>query len=252
MAAVISLAQVKGGVGKSTTAAGLTLELAERGYQVRLVDADANHHSAEFGMGLPEDGNLSVVPKLNPDLAPGDHGQPQVNEQNLFAEIAAAEAVGVDVIIIDLPGVLSRVGLTAMMRSHLVIVPCRDSMMDARDAISTLSDIELARQSTGRHIEARGLMSAISPTIETSWERAIREQLTSNGLSMLNCAMVQREAFKDMLAAARHPAQISLDQYDPKRRKAKQIALSKAAENLAALGDEILGLLEALAEGKAA
>ena len=181
-----------------------------------------------------------------------DHAQAQISEKNLFGEIAAAESAGVDVIIIDLPGVLGRVGLTAMMRSHLVLVPCRDSQMDARDAISTLADIELARQSTCRHIEARGLMSAISPTIKTSWQKAIREQLTQGGLAILSCAMVQREAFKDMIATSCHPARISLDQYDSRRRKLKQAALAKAAENLSLLGDEVLGLLEAPAEGEAA
>src|SRR5688572_10537214 len=97
MAAVIALAQAKGGVGKTTAAVGLALELAERGYQVRLVDCDTNHHSAEFGM-VNQMPKLAVIPALNPDLSPSDHGQPQITEKNLYAEIARSEREGAEVI----------------------------------------------------------------------------------------------------------------------------------------------------------
>jgi len=244
MAAVIAFAQAKGGVGKTTAAIGLALELAERGYHVRLIDCDTNHHSAEFGMvnQMPE---LTVIPALNPDLSPSDHGQPQITEKNLYGEIARSEREGAEVILIDLPGVLSRVGLTAMMRAHLVVIPSRDSMMDARDAVSTLADIDLARQSTGRKIEARALMSAIPASIETKWARAVKEQLAQNGLVVMKVEVILREAFKDMMAAGTHPLRIDLEQYLQKDRRAKRAALEKSAENLAALADEILGILEA-------
>jgi cellulose biosynthesis protein BcsQ len=178
-------------------------------------------------------------------LSPSDHGQPQITEKNLYGEIARSEREGAEVILIDLPGVLSRVGLTAMMRAHLVVVPSRDSMMDARDAVSTLTDIDLARQSTGRKIEARALMSAIPASIETKWARAVKEQLAQNGLVVMKVEVILREAFKDMMAVGTHPLRIDLEQYLQKDRRAKRAALEKSAENLAAFADEILGILEA-------
>ena len=245
MAAIIALAQGKGGVGKTTSAVATALELAERGYRIRILDCDTNHHSARFGLVCQSDG-VTVVPELNPDLAASAPEQPQVTEKTLGAEIDRATADGCDAIIIDLPGILSRVGLVAMMRSHLVLVPVRDSMLDAEDAVSLLADVEVAQQTTGRRIEARAFFSDIAPGQETTWGKAVRDKLEDAGLPVFNVKLMHREAYKDMLAAGAHPARIDLDLYDPKRRRAKREALTAAADNIAALADEILAVLEAM------
>ncbi len=243
MAAIIAFAQAKGGAGKTTAAVGLSLELAERGYRVCLIDCDANHHAAQFGL-ISQAPGLIVLPPLSPQLAPNDHGQPQITEKTLYAEITRAEGTGTEVILIDLPGVLSRVGLTAMLRSHLVIIPIQASMLDARDAVSTLADVDLARQSTDRRIEARALMSCMKASVETTWGRKVKGELKRHGLPVLEVEMIEREVFKDCLAAGVHPLRIDLGLYRAKNQRAKKEAIAKAAENLAALADEVLALLE--------
>ena len=149
MARIISIANQKGGVGKTTTAINLAGSLAEQGQSVLCVDMDPQANLS-VGLGLNPrtivlsmanvliDTNVSlqdvVVPTQTPgiDVAPSDIDL-SATENQLFSSIgrehALREAMAVwaeeqyDFIIIDCPPTLGLLTINALVASDSVIIP---------------------------------------------------------------------------------------------------------------------------------
>jgi chromosome partitioning protein len=149
VARIISIANQKGGVGKTTTAINLAGSLAEQGHSVLCVDMDPQGNLS-VGLGLNPrtivlsmanvliDTNVSlqdvVVPTQTPgiDVAPSDIDL-SATENQLFSSIgrehALREAMAVwaeeqyDFIIIDCPPTLGLLTINALVASDSVIIP---------------------------------------------------------------------------------------------------------------------------------
>lgn len=63
-AKVIAIANLKGGVGKTTTALSLGAELTQRGYRILLVDADDNNQSLTQTIGVTESEKRKTLTNL--------------------------------------------------------------------------------------------------------------------------------------------------------------------------------------------
>jgi chromosome partitioning protein len=128
--AVVAIASHKGGVSKTTLAILLGAEFALDGYRVTVLDCDLNQHASAFGLKakLP---NFSVVP--------------DIGEKEVLKALRTAED-DKDIVLIDLPGGSSTLGLKAISRSHFVLVPMRPSLPDARDAMKTVAQIDDAEE----------------------------------------------------------------------------------------------------------
>ncbi|MFN8620893.1 MAG: AAA family ATPase [Chloroflexota bacterium] len=149
MARIISIANQKGGVGKTTTAINLGGSLAEQGYSVLCVDMDPQANLT-VGLGLnPRTIQRSMADVLvNPDVhardvilptqtagidvAPSDIDL-SATENQLFSAIgreqALREALGewatghYDFILIDCPPTLGLLTINALVASESVIIP---------------------------------------------------------------------------------------------------------------------------------
>ncbi len=145
---VLSVANQKGGVGKTTTSVNLSAAIAERGRRVLLVDFDAQAN-ATSGLGLEKTEGVSLYPVLLGQGAPEDFIRTTAvkrldvipAEVNLAgAEIEVARMDGYlhrlrdalrpliegnryDVVLIDCPPSLGILTMNALCASHGLIMP---------------------------------------------------------------------------------------------------------------------------------
>jgi len=139
MRRVISIAQRKGGVGKTTLAVCLAGELKARGSEVALVDSDpqasAVHWADPGHLGFPVD---EIV----------------LGERSVASWVQEVRQIRADVIVIDTAPVDRSLGAACAI-SDLVLVPCTPSGLDLDATIRTLEIVDAVR------VRSRGVPALI-------------------------------------------------------------------------------------------
>lgn len=217
MAAVVSIASAKGGCSKTTLAVGIGVELALEGYTVVVLDADLNQHATKFGekANVP---NFSVIG--------------EVNEGNILQHMKAAYQ-SADMILVDLPGGSSMVAVKALTKSHFVLIPTQHSLMDARDAMKTVAQVDDA-QELGRYPIPRALIwTRVMPGFESMAARRVREDMEKLEVPIFESVLNNRIAFQEMFLRGQVPRQFKPD--------------GSEAKNLHAITTELVAKLEEIA-----
>lgn len=191
MAATISVASAKGGVSKTTLSLLVACELALEGYHCVLLDADINQHCVAF-RAKSELERFEVVPN--------------VDEGNVLAALRKAGETA-DVVIVDLPGGSSTLALKALQRSNFVIIPTQKSLLDARDSMKTLAQVDDAQDLARAEIPRSLIWTRIESQIESRPDRHIRESLEAQGLTIFRTGLLNRAAFRAMHISGRVPRQ---------------------------------------------
>jgi chromosome partitioning protein len=120
----------KGGSGKSTLALHLAAEAAARGRKVLLLDLDPQ-------------GNLVGWAQRRGDLPPDVDA---IHVAKLKAELAAAKAEGVDLVLLDTAPNADRPSVQAAEAADLILVPCRPAQFDLDAIRATLATVRLTRR----------------------------------------------------------------------------------------------------------
>ena len=211
-------ASAKGGCSKTTLTVGIGVELALNGYTVIVLDADLNQHATKFGdkAKIP---NFTVIG--------------EINEGNILQQMRVAYEK-TDVILIDLPGGSSMVAVKALTKSHFVLIPAQHSILDARDAMKTVAQVDDA-QELGRYPIPRSLIwTRVMPSFESMAARRVRADMENINVPIFEQVLLNRAAFQEMFLRGQVPRQ-----FKPGGTEAK---------NMSAITAELVGRIERIAK----
>ena len=223
---IISLANPKGGSGKTTTALILATELAARGAEVAIIDADPEKWISQWSAlpGKPE--NIKII---------GDVTEDTIVDQ--LDEAAQTSAF----VIVDLEGTASLMVANAIGMSDLVLVPIQGSSMDARGGAKTVRLIRNQERLARRPILYSVVLTRTSAAITSRALRNVQEQLSASGIEVTQTAIVERAAFRDLFDYGG-----DLSSLDP----SSVSNIDKARINARDFAGEVVAKLKQLQEGQ--
>ena len=179
MSRIISVANQKGGVGKTTTAVNLSTVLAKKGKKVLLIDADPQGN-ASSGVGLDKECETSVYDVLindvemdktlietqiknlklcpsNIDLAGAEvELVSQISREQRLKEKLEVIKDEFDYIIIDCPPSLGLITLNAFTASNSVLIPVQCEYYALEGLGQLLNTINLVKKHLNKELEIEG------------------------------------------------------------------------------------------------
>ena len=180
---IISFANPKGGAGKTTSALLLASELASKGAQVAIIDADPEKWISGWGNLPGKPDNVIIYSDVTEDTIVD------------LMEDAAAKA---QFVIVDLEGTASLMVANAIGMSDLVLIPTQGASMDAKGAAKTIKLIRNQARMARRDIPHYVLMTRTSAAVTSRALKNVREQLDSAGINVLTASIVERAAYRDI------------------------------------------------------
>lgn len=199
MAAIISVVNQKGGVGKTTTAINVAAQLAER-KRVLLIDLDAQGN-ATGGLGFSKtDTTHSIYHLIRGDKGLKDIAQPteidnlkiicsDLNLSGSEVELADQRAreyklktalsgqSDFDIIIIDCPPSLGLLTINALTASTHVLIPVQTEYYAMEGLSQLLNTIKAVRQTTNPHLQLLGILLTMFDK-RTALSSQVRDETT--------------------------------------------------------------------------
>lgn len=182
---IISVANQKGGVGKTTTAINLGAALAEEGYNVLLVDLDPQGN-ASTGLGVePEDRKYTTYDLLlegaelgdvlkttavdglllapaTTDLSSADIEMMATEKRSFLLHDAlrqpAIDNYDLDFILIDCPPSLSLLTVNAMVASDSVLIPLQSEFFALEGLSQLMLTVREVRQTANPELRIEGVV----------------------------------------------------------------------------------------------
>lgn len=163
MLKVLTIANNKGGVGKSTCAAHLALEATKNGLKTLLIDLDPQQSLEKWWNKRVDE---------EPFLA-------EVKIEELVDDIKYVNSIGFDFCIIDTPRDLKESILAAIQVADLVLIPCKPTTPDLQAVGRTIAMVKKEKKQfiflltqvinrTSAALEATSILSEFGPVVPTT------------------------------------------------------------------------------------
>lgn len=221
---VIAFANPKGGAGKTTSALLLASELAAKGAQITIIDADPEKWISQWGALPGKPANVEIVS--------------EVSEDSIVDQIEEAAGRS-QFVVVDLEGTASLMVANAIGMADLVLIPTQGASMDAKGAAKTIRLVRNQERMARREIPHAVLLTRTSAAIASRALKNVRDQLDQAGIAVLATSIVERAAYRDILdygglLSALDSSQVS--------------NLDKAIDNAREFAGEVLSMLRSGAQ----
>lgn len=233
---VLSISNVKGGVGKTSTSAVLSAGLTRKGYRVLMIDSDPQTNLTMCFLPEPEDGTPSLYHvyaegksidavkmnmKPNLDLVLGDFELCNADMQFLKAgrlkmlqKAFKGLKADYDFVVIDTPPNLGILSLNAFLVSDYIIVPMAAdsfSLKGVRLLKQTLDEVE---EETEKKVEIAGLL--LTKYTDRTNVSKLLEQSVKSAAELMNTRVFQSRIRQATVLQESQIAKMDLFEYAPK------------------------------------
>ncbi len=179
----IAFANPKGGAGKTTAALLLASELAAKGAQVTIIDADPERWISQWGALAGKPANIQIIST--------------VTEDTIVDLIDEASRIS-QFVVVDLEGTASLMVANAIGMADLVIIPTQGSAMDAKGGAKTIRLIRNQERMARRPIAHSVLLTRTSAAVTSRSLRNVQEQLAKGDINVFMTPIVERAAYRDI------------------------------------------------------
>ncbi len=207
---VITIGNIKGGVGKSTIACNLAVEAAKAGKEVLLIDSDTQQSSVDF-RAMRTQGTLA------------EFGAVSITKNIIHKDIRSFN--GFDFLFIDAGGRDTAVFRSAVLACDLFLIPVLPSQYDIWATAGTIETLEEARPF--KDIKARFVVNQVIP--HTTVAREALEALQEFKIPVFTTRIHARVAFKQSISEGKGVTEYEHD--------------GKAAQEIQKLFQEVLECL---------
>jgi chromosome partitioning protein len=183
---IILIGSQKGGCGKSTTAVNICAELAGKGHDVVLVDADRQCTSANWVMDRIENTALAKVNCV----------QKYENIRDTLLDLDKRYGY----VVVDAAGRDSRELRTGMTAAHILVVPFRPSQPDL-DTLPKMQEIIIQAKDINPNLNVFGLIT-MAPTNPVIHEEADARDCLNDypEINLLNTIIRDRKVYRDAMS----------------------------------------------------
>jgi chromosome partitioning protein len=195
MAKTIAVANLKGGVGKSTTAINLAAAAEQAGIRTAIIDIDPEQQAASRWNDARAAERPPVVSAVHSRL-------PQC--------VAEQVRAGVELIFIDCPAFAPAITTEAVKVADLVLIPCRATVQDIQFLTTT---IEIA---AAREKPTAVVLNAIEPQIRETEEA--QGFITKAGIALAPVYLSKAVAYHRAITAG-----LGVTEFEPAGKAAQEI-----------------------------